>query len=440
MDNNNDEKLVVNVPENNNVKVVNIPTQQVINTATPQVVNVTPQVINTEQVNPTQIVNTNQNNVTQINKPIQETNYNNYNQPNKVDVKVKKGVSPLLIVLIILIIGGLGFIGYRYFIKDNVTEKKVPVNETATYGTYALPIIYEIPERTKYNSELQTTLVDGINWQYYIDNSNKAVYVHTDDLIDKEEITLPESISHYYVRSYGDYIKDDEFDYRKSSLFTNEGTKVKKVIVPNKVEIIESYAFANMESLVEVSLPISIKYIYDHAFYLSPNLSKINSKEEGTVNLPNGLKWYGTDLFVDNDVINKFTFPKDIDYINFSTFFLCSGFKDELKISGQFKYILTGGLSYLTNVKKLTLEEGVTYISGLSGSSNVTEINLPISLEAIEPDTFINYNSLKKVNYSGKLKYLGSNAITADCNENVCKKTTKDFLSLDQVSGQMQPQ
>lgn len=410
-------------------EVVTVNTQpEVIQVVKPQVINTQPEVV---QVNQTvKVVPSSSEESFRIESySSQSVNFLDKKEEKKASKKLssesKKNIA-MIISIILIILSIVGVILYFVLVKKDKYAFKI--DNESSYGTYELPIINVPDNPVRISEDVYTTFVNDVPWYYSIDPSNNAVYVYTDYNYFGDTVTIPDYLDGHPVKHLGKY-SDILASINYSTVFTGLTKNIKNVLVPNGVESLGRYAFAYMDNLDSITLPSTIKYIYNEVFFESINLSKMNSDVEGTINLPENLEWYGSSLFVKNTKINSFNFPLTINYLNYSTFFSCTGFTGELVIPSQFKYVYPGAFSYNSNITKLTLETGVKYVGGFYGDSALSEINLPNTVEAIEEDAFNNCISLKTVNYKGKLKYVGRNAISNSCASKECLKTTKDYIN-----------
>ena len=104
-----------------------------------------------------------------------------------------------------------------------------------------------------------------------------------------EEVVIPGDRGFTAIQSYAfsgyDYVDKDlsagdvineEDPYYSKPAYLGENETVKKVVIPEGVTTIESYAFAGMTALEEVVLPSTLNKIGLGAFYGCTNLTKIN--------------------------------------------------------------------------------------------------------------------------------------------------------------------
>lgn len=264
-------------------------------------------------------------------------------------------------------------------------------------------------------------------WYYDLDKDGNAinVYVYSDDSGSGEftgDVAFPSEINGHKIISIGKNMVD-----RKNTLFYVRGKgeeywdKITSITVPEGVKYINGGAFYGYDNLEKVTLPDSIIYIGDEAFQSSKNLAYINSDIEGKIVMPKNLQSYGESLFRYNKKINDFEFPEQIDFIQDWTFYETSGFSDVV-ISKQFKYVGAGAFAE-TNIKTLTIEDGVQIIeaSAFSNNTKLRKADIAKSVISIGQGAFDVCSNLEEFNYNGKLQYIGANVFKNSKNENYIK-------------------
>ena len=94
------------------------------------------------------------------------------------------------------------------------------------------------------------------------------------EYVDKDENDIIDEEDPYLIKQYFIGDKGKEFD----------GSRIKKVIIPDGVTTIETYAFAGLTELEEVVLPDTLVNIGLGAFYKCENLKKINLEKVKFIN------------------------------------------------------------------------------------------------------------------------------------------------------------
>ncbi len=141
--------------------------------------------------------------------------------------------------------------------KNTIYTKRVPVSVKDPFTTNSIYLMSYKGEGETVNGETNVVVIPdnrGITTIYSYAFSGYE-YVEKDldagDVIDKEDP--------YYIKQM--YIGDD---------------RIKKIVIPEGVTTIESYAFANLTALEEVVMPSTLTRIGVGAFYGCKNLKKIN--------------------------------------------------------------------------------------------------------------------------------------------------------------------
>lgn len=288
--------------------------------------------------------------------------------------------------------------------EDNNLAELIDANQA--YGT-KIEKELEDYKLIPFDEETCTNTEDAaITWHYCLDSNGNALNVYSMNSI-SNEVEIPSTLDGHKVISVGKRNSNRQFGLCTTNVYCKG---IVKVIVPDGVEYIESYFLMNSEGIEEVVLPDSVKYIGEYAFYNSPNIMKINSNEIGTFIMPASLEYYGTHLFGYNKYVQKFEFPESIDYINRYTFQYCSAIR-KLVIDGHFKYIMPGAFAD-NKITSVEFKEGVYVVSGFANNTNLTEVIMSDSVKYLYELTFANDVELKKIEFDGKLYYLGNNVLS----------------------------
>lgn len=177
----------------------------------------------------------------------------------------------------------------------------------------------------------------------------------------------------------------------------DENTLV-KLIIPEEIEglpvtRIASEAFYNIDNIIEVVLPSTIKEIGERAFNNCKKLEKIN--------LPSGLERiesyaFGatacTAIWIPATVIyyGYGIFPSNLTYV-------------EIEEGATIFPPLSG-----TNIKDITIPSSIKVIPSYAFPQNITEVVLPEGLERIEEWAFDECNKITSIKLPSTIKFLGS--------------------------------
>lgn len=251
---------------------------------------------------------------------------------------------------------------------------------------------------------------------------------------------------------------------------------VNSVTIPNSVQIIDSFAFADCKTLKNIVIPLNVKEISEGAFYNCVNLNSIEfAKKSKCKTIVDFSKYYGDEYderygtFENCRSLVSLTFPDSIETLDYNTLNNCSSL---IQISFGSKFISAQdmgykGLSKLTTIKVSSKNKtysssngilfnkaktellwyppnkpGKTYIipakikiirySGFRYNKNLLNLNLS-SVEKIYPHTFLECAKLKTVKWSKKLKYIGWEAFLS-CEKLESFVSYGNYLKIEQFA------
>ena len=170
------------------------------------------------------------------------------------------------------------------------------------------------------------------------------------------------------------------------------------VSIPNGVERIGTQAFERCTALSEIKLPDNLKAINNAAFSNCRSLKHIT--------LPEGLIAVGAEAFGDCEKLSDIVFPSSVRVIGNKAF---SNTAFEKKIA-----LLSDGTMYFGNALiranpslhgRYTVKDGTACIAfnAFSGCYNLTEVELPESIESIGNEAFSKCMNLTKINLPAHL-------------------------------------
>ena len=177
----------------------------------------------------------------------------------------------------------------------------------------------------------------------------------------------------------------------------NENTFV-KLIIPEEIEglpvtRIAREAFYNIDNIIEVVLPPTIKEIGERAFNNCKKLEKIN--------LPSGLERIESYAF-GATACTAIWIPATVIYYGYGIF--PSNLTDvEIEEGATIFPPLSG-----TNIKEITIPSSVKIIPSYAFPSTITEVVLPEGLERIEEWAFLDCSNITSVKLPSTIKFLGS--------------------------------
>ena len=174
-------------------------------------------------------------------------------------------------------------------------------------------------------------------------------------------------------------------DYFRNCLLTS-------ITLPNSIESIDYFAFADCLKLEHINLPDGIKHISQSAFRNCKQLS-------GTLIMPTNLTYLGSSAFSGCEDIKEVVLNNNIDIIDIYTFAGCLNLK-AITISSSITRICNFAFSGCSSLVEMTLPEGLTEIgmSSFGDCSSLKEITLPDNLIAIGTRAFSDCSNLKSIN------------------------------------------
>ncbi len=172
--------------------------------------------------------------------------------------------------------------------------------------------------------------------------------------------------------------------------------------VPRKVRTVSSYAFADCEQLVSVTLPETVVSIADYAF---ENCSSLENAA-----LPQSLKSIGKGAFSQCPKLVMPTLPPSLEHIGANVFDIS---QSEGMTVAAGKYLL----SFTGTAETLTLPKGLTVIADEAFvRCFVGEVTIPEGAVTIGSAAFRWRSELKKVTIPDTVRYIGDSAF-ANCGE-----------------------
>lgn len=191
---------------------------------------------------------------------------------------------------------------------------------------------------------------------------------------------------------------------QKELLYFLGDPTLKKVIVPDGIEIINEYAFSYAENIEEILLPNSLLSIEDAAFVRCTSLKSIV--------IPDSVSHIGSGAFYQCNALDSVCLPQSLTEINDSVFDNCSSltkiiFPDNLKRIGDQAFYAC------TSLESVILPNSITEIAyeAFSGCESLTEIHLPDKLETLGTYALYECCSLKHLSLPLSLTDIRSNAL-----------------------------
>ena len=206
--------------------------------------------------------------------------------------------------------------------------------------------------------------------------------------------------------------------------FTNN-TLLTSVTFPNTVTEIGASAFEKCDQLEEVTLPPSLEYIGDQAFYNTSSLK---------INIPRAVKEIGAFAFRGNTTITTPDITLRTSKIGNGAFYNCRGLQ-KVNINGAIKELGKEAFKNCQDLKSFIIKDSTPIPDGLlsgcksletvtlyftdkigngafSDCSSLKEISLPDALSEISNSAFIGCSSLTKINFPPALSSISNRAFS----------------------------
>lgn len=187
----------------------------------------------------------------------------------------------------------------------------------------------------------------------------------------------------------------------------NYAKNLKKVVLPNSVNFIESNAFKNAKELEEINIPEGIFKIRNECFlgcsnlkkvYLPSTLEAIDDLAFGSclaleeITLPNKLKKIGSCGFFKCKSLKSIDLPENLTSIENNAFFECESLANEISIPDKVRNIGINAFEGCTSLEKVRIGDGVKIIKEeiFKNCTSLTSVELPEGLQSIGLDSFAN--------------------------------------------------
>ena len=192
--------------------------------------------------------------------------------------------------------------------------------------------------------------------------------------------------------------------------------------IPNTVEKIGKYAFANTESPNSLTIPDSVKEIDAYAFSGCNNLMSLT--------IPDTVKYIGNSAFDCCNSLKSLTFPRSIISIKKCVCYGCSSLEsvdipDSVKVIEKSAFSDCSALTSITfpnslmiigshafsrcGLKSLNIPQSVNYIGPYTFSecNGLTSVFIPPNIKKLRKKTFYNCSNLKWLKLSSGLTKIG---------------------------------
>lgn len=178
---------------------------------------------------------------------------------------------------------------------------------------------------------------------------------------------------------------------------------IKKVTLPETIEIIKTKAFYNANQLKEITIPSKVTEIRASAFE--------NCTRLVTVNLPEGLETIRASAFANNYNLRHIKLPDSLTYLGASAFENCERL-EEITIPKGVIEINGATFKGCRLLKTITLHDEITSIHGeaFMNCQSLLNITLPPKITEIRGDTFNGCHSLQGITIPEGVTRIGGSA------------------------------
>lgn len=201
-------------------------------------------------------------------------------------------------------------------------------------------------------------------------------------------LTIPSSVTHsgktYTVTAIGDHA----FDFTLGNDYNPDAEALKSVTIPNTVDRIGTYAFAQCSGLTSMTIPTPVTVIGSSAFWGCSNLA--------SVELSSSLKTIGFGAFMLCESLASVTIPNSVNYIGAEAF-TCTALT-EVTIPNSVTSILSYTFNACSSLKSVTIGTSVTSIQDRAFSQ--CPLLSDVTCEATTPPTMSNSNVFDAATYS----------------------------------------
>ena len=272
-----------------------------------------------------------------------------------------------------------------------------------------------------------------------------------------KEVILPSNLKEIGRYAFGDCVALTNISVPEGVSVLQEGIfygcyKMSGVTLPSTLTYIGDSCFRQCNALTHIDLPQGLLEIDYNAFANCSNLTSLT--------IPDSVNYIGSNAFAHCSNLTSLTIPDSVSYINSTTFAYCSNLTS-LTIPDSVTYIGSNAFAYCGNVKSITIGSGITLDSsafsnisinydgihweghdGLElrsygvtiadivknpegyeifqnrvigcwkGSYNITQVNLPNTVTAINDNVFKNCNRMQTLNMAEGLESIGVEAFS----------------------------
>ncbi len=170
---------------------------------------------------------------------------------------------------------------------------------------------------------------------------------------------------------------------------------IKKVELPNSIEVIGAHAFDDCSELAEINIPAKVTSIGDGAFFCCESLKEIS--------FPEGLESIGKGAFYYCISLKELTLPDSLTDMGNYVFCMCGGLT-QISIGSGLKEISTMAFERCEGLTELKIPENIEIIkqNAFSGCVSIENVTFPAILSVVEKGAFSSCSSLENVEINTK--------------------------------------
>ena len=255
---------------------------------------------------------------------------------------------------------------------------------------------------------------------------------------DEKTVKIPESIEGVPVKVIG------EWAFCKNRIGKKNRT-LKKIVIPETIEVIKEYAFRDCVVLKSVNLPQNLKRLEENAFYQCESLKTIKIPKTieilsnacfahtglREVFIPKNITKIEDSAFADCKKLRKVTFEKKskLESIGMQSFVSCDSLTS-IKFPASVEVLEEEVFRFCKRLKKVTFEKNTKLKEVGPGCfeycDNLTTIVIPKNVKCIEKCTFQYCKNLKTVTFKGPAPKIRTSAFSY-VNPNLTFKVPKKY-------------
>lgn len=235
--------------------------------------------------------------------------------------------------------------------------------------------------------------------------------VFTDDL-ETDDISNPD-IDFCFAESYVDTVYFEAGRTEIPPAILAECYTVKKVVLPDEIKKIGTYAFCSCRYLNDINIPNTVTEIGKQSFHGTGYYSAYYTDQFLTIELPPGLKKIGIGAFYSSG-LKGITLPEGLETIGAYTF-CTSLFLEKVVLPSTLKEIENAAFAECLALNDIKIPDGVTSIGEYAFlRSSIASIDIPDSVTSLGASVFDGCHNLTDAQIGTGITEL-PDSVFADC-------------------------